>query len=90
MGPELSSERSRFARRKALVEFAVHMDNSISQYDKQVPNPLDNANVVRPGARSGLWFLEMLEHRITDRQLQSRKEALDAVTQLWAEVTLKS
>jgi len=35
------------------------------------------------------WPFGTLKHRMTDRQLQSPKEILDAVTELWDEVTFE-
>jgi hypothetical protein len=95
--PELPSERSNFARQKHLVEFAAQMDNSICRNGKKVTNALDKAKVIQsPHAVDSpdlspcdFWLFEMLKHRMTDRQLPSPKTLLDAVTELWDEVTVE-
>jgi hypothetical protein len=50
--PALQSERSRFAPRKTLVEFAAQMDPSKCHNGTKVTNTLDNANVIRPSSWS--------------------------------------
>jgi hypothetical protein len=83
--PELQSERSRFARRNTLVEFPVHMDNSICHNGTKVTTALNNVNVIRPSYLADspdltpydFWLFGMLKHRMTDRQLPSQKETLD-------------
>jgi uncharacterized protein (DUF488 family) len=44
--PEVQSERSRFARRKTMVVFAVYMDNSLCHRGKKATNILDKENVI--------------------------------------------
>jgi hypothetical protein len=88
--PELQSKRSRFARPKTPVEFVAHMDSLISHNDTRMTNALGKANVIRGShpvysldmSSCGFWLFEMLKHEITDRQLQSPKEILDAITEL--------
>jgi hypothetical protein len=88
--PELQCERSRFARRKTLVEFAAHLDNSICHNGTKVTNALDKANVIQaPHAvyspelsPCDFWLFGTLRHRITERQLQSAKEILGEFTEL--------
>jgi hypothetical protein len=95
--PELQSERSRFVRRKTLVEFAARMDNSICDNGTEGTNALDKANVIwaphpvySPGVSPrDFWPFGMSKHWMTDRQLQSSKEILDAVTERWDEATFE-
>jgi hypothetical protein len=85
---ELQSERSRFARRKTLVEFATRMHDSICHNGTKGTNALNKANLIRaPHAvysrnlsRYEFWPFGMLEHRMATGQLQSPKEMSNAVT----------
>jgi hypothetical protein len=80
-----------------MVEFAAHMDNSMFHNGTKVTNALDKVNVIRIHHSvyssdlnlCDFWLFGMLKHRMTDRQLQSPEEILDAVTELWDEVTFE-
>jgi hypothetical protein len=93
--PELQCERSRFARRKTLIESAAQMDNSRRHNRMKLTNALDKLKVIwalHPVYSPDLspcdfWLFGMLKHWMADRQLQSPKENLDMVTELWDHIT---
>jgi hypothetical protein len=95
--PKLRCEKSRFPRWKTLVEYDAHGQFNVPQWresDKRLgqgkrypaPHP-----VYSPGlSPRDSWLFGMAQNRMTDRQPQSPKDILDAVTERWDEVTLKS
>jgi hypothetical protein len=95
--PELQSERSSFAHRKTLFEFAAHMSNSMCRNGTKVINALDKANIIRAAhpvyspdlSPCDFWLFGMLTHRMMDMQLQSPKKILNAAGEAWYEVTFE-
>jgi hypothetical protein len=82
--PELYSERSRFARRKTVLAFAAHINNSRRHNGTKVTNALGKANVIRVSHSvysprlnaSDFRLFGTFKHRMMDRQLQNSKEIL--------------
>jgi len=94
--PELQCERSQFGRHKPLVKFAAQMDNSMRHNGTKATNGLKKQKISRlysvysqDLSLRDFWLFRMLKHQMTDRKLQSPKEMLDMLTELWDEVSFE-
>jgi hypothetical protein len=71
--PELQSERSRFARRKAQVELAAHGQFNVPQWHEN--DKRFGQSKPYPAAHPcNFWVLGMSKHQMRDRQLQSQEK----------------
>jgi histone-lysine N-methyltransferase SETMAR len=95
--PNLYSEKRRTARRKGLLSFSVHMDNSMCHKGAKIIEKLEKQHVVRdphPPYSPDLspcdcWLFGISKQKMKQRVFQSEEQILAAINEGWRKLTFE-
>jgi transposase len=87
--PSLYSEKRRFARRKGLPSFSVHMDNSMCHKGPKITEKLEKRHIARAPhppyspdlSPCDFWLFGVLKQKMKERVFQSEEQILVAITE---------
>jgi hypothetical protein len=95
--PDILDEKHRILWRYSRGDFFVHMDNSMCLNGRKVTDEFDNRKLQRVAyphyspdlSPCDFWLFGMLKQKMKDREFCGVKEIMNAVQEIWREVTLE-